>query len=293
MTLLVQDGMNLLVEYIYYSDNKDNDNRQSTTSTATSKLDRKANHWVTKIAIVFVLIAVVITIGVIFLIDEGDQTFVDSIYWSVVSITSVGYGDISLEDDNERIFVILFVVAALFLVSAGVAIILEIIEEERFRQEEIKLMAMELDIDRLAELDKTGEGVDKSTFVLAILQQLGVIDEKKHVHPWLQKFDEYDKDGSGRLDEEDLRLMNEQENTIRRNSLIDLTEDTAKRFFEEGVTKLFHAEHDKHIMEQARGSMDRQSHPKITAGSISGEVHISKEAMAENKGVNDEINPMH
>ena len=80
---------------------------------------------------------------------------------------------------------------------------------------------------------------------------------------------------------------------MSRNSLIDLTEDTAKRFFEEGVTKLFHAEHDKHIMEQARGSMDRQSHSKITAGSISGEVHISKEAMAENKGVNDEINPMH
>ena len=152
---------------------------------------------------------------------------------------------------------------------------------------------MELDIDRLAELDKTGEGVDKSTFVLAILKQLGVVDEKKHIIPWEQKFDEYDKDGSGRLDEEDLRLMNQKENTIRKNSYLDLTEDTAKRFVEEGVTKLFHAEHhNTKEHERVRGAIGGE-HTKKTDGSISGEVHLSGDALMENKGENDGFNPMH
>ena len=150
-------------------------------------------------------------------------------------------------------------------------------------------MKLELDINRLKELDKTGEGVDKSTFVLAILKQLGVVDEKKHIIPWEQKFDEYDKDGSGRLDQEDLRLMNEKENTIRKNSYLDLTEDTAKRFVEEGVTKLFHAEHN-HTKEH--GLIREPIHGEHTMkadGSISGEVHLSGDALTKNGGVN----PMH
>ena len=285
MTLLVQRGMNILIDKIYYG--------YKSSGSRESLGERRPSNWVSKIAIVFSLIVIVITVGVVFLMGNGDQTLVDSLYWSVVSITSVGYGDISLDSNDERVFVILFIFSALFIVSAGVAIILEIIAEENFRQEEIRLMGLELDIKRLTELDKTGEGVDKSTFVLAILKQLGVVDENKHIIPWERKFDEYDKDGSGRLDEEDLRLMNDKENTIRRNSFIDLTEDTAKRFVEEGVTKLFHADHpvaSEHG--HLRESMDVR-HSKNLVGSIPGDVHLIKDTYNDNKVNNADFSPMH
>ena len=285
MTLLVQRGMNILIDKIYYG--------YKSSGSRESLGERRPSHWVSKIAIVFSLIVIVITVGVVFLMGNGDQTLVDSLYWSVVSITSVGYGDISLDSNDERVFVILFIFSALFIVSAGVAIILEIIAEENFRQEEIRLMGLELDIKRLTELDKTGEGVDKSTFVLEILKQLGVVDENKHIIPWERKFDEYDKDGSGRLDEEDLRLMNDKENTIRRNSFIDLTEDTAKRFVEEGVTKLFHADHpvaSEHG--HLRESMDVR-HSKNLVGTISGDVHLIKDTYNDNKVNNADFSPMH
>ena len=101
MTLLVQQSMNLLIDQMYYGETEATV-RQSSISAQTN-MARRPNHWVTKIVIVFAFIAIVITVGVVFLMENGDQTLVDSLYWSVVSITSVGYGDISLDTDDERV----------------------------------------------------------------------------------------------------------------------------------------------------------------------------------------------
>ena len=110
-----------------------------------------------------------------------------------MSITSVGYGDISLLTDNERYFVIIFVMAALFTLSAGVSMITEVIEQEKTIKTQRKMMSMSLDLTKFQEtMEKEGK-VDKLTFVLQMIEELGVIDRKKHALPWIKKFEEYDK----------------------------------------------------------------------------------------------------
>lgn len=110
-----------------------------------------------------------------------------------MSITSVGYGDISLTTDSERIFVIVFIMAALFTLSAGVSMITEVIEQEKTIKAQRKMMAMALDLSKFQDaMEKDGK-VDKLTFVLHTLEELGVIDTNKHARPWIQKFEEYDQ----------------------------------------------------------------------------------------------------
>tara|TARA_A100001015_G_scaffold268330_1_gene319099 strand:- start:638 stop:1003 length:366 start_codon:yes stop_codon:yes gene_type:complete len=112
-----------------------------------------------------------------------------------VSITSVGYGDISLVSDAERIFVIVFVMAALFTLSAGVSMITEVIEQEKTIKTQRKMMRMELDLTKFQDVMEREGKVDKFEFVISMIEELGVIDRKKHIAPWVKKFEEYDQVG--------------------------------------------------------------------------------------------------
>ena len=122
----------------------------------------------------------------------------------------MGYGDVKLETKAEKWFVILFVMAALFTLSAGVNIIMESIEQEKVRAQRVKLLGADLDMATILEMDKGIEdvsGVDEMTFLISILIKLDVLDRKLHVDPWRKKFKEYDRDGSGILDHKDIVRM--------------------------------------------------------------------------------------
>ena len=43
-------------------------------------------------------------------------------------------------------------------------------------------------------LDREGI-VDKFEFVISMIEELGVIDRKKHVAPWVKKFEDFDQVG--------------------------------------------------------------------------------------------------
>ncbi len=151
------------------------------------------SHWKEKIFIISFLLLSIIFIGTVFLEARAHQSFVDSLYWSIVSITSVGYGDISLRSKDERIFVIIFIMMALFTLSAGVSMILDVLETEKTIKSQRKMLNMTLDLSKFDAVNVEGKGVDKLNFVLTILEELGVNDIRKKALPWMKKFEEFDQ----------------------------------------------------------------------------------------------------
>merc|ERR1719253_2105055 len=68
------------------------------------------------------------------------------------------------------------------------------------------LLGRGLSVRMLEDMDKDGEGVDRSEFVCAILLQLGKISESD-IGALFEKFEELDADRSGVLTKEDLALL--------------------------------------------------------------------------------------
>ena len=63
-----------------------------------------------------------------------------------------------------------------------------------------------IEFELLLALDRDGNGVDRMEFVVGMLAQIGVISWTD-VQTFMDKFDEFDTDRSGRLDKADLQRM--------------------------------------------------------------------------------------
>ena len=88
--------------------------------------------------------------------------------------------------------------------------------QRRLQVERARLILTQLDSNMVDLLDKDGNGVDRTEFVVGLLTALGVtlcdqpLDFKSDVQPLLDRFDTLDRDGSGRLERADLEFMVEE-----------------------------------------------------------------------------------
>ncbi len=56
-----------------------------------------------------VMVAIVLTVGTIFYMTVEEWNFLDSLYFTVVTLTTVGFGDFAPETDLGKIFTILYI----------------------------------------------------------------------------------------------------------------------------------------------------------------------------------------
>jgi potassium channel subfamily K, other eukaryote len=150
-------------------------------------------------------------VGSIFFWQNEDWSFIEAMYWVVCTMTTVGYGDLTLEHQSSRLFLIFFIPLSVCAV-AGALGTLGSIEFERSAEAKRKAnLSRQLDFNMIREMDTDGDGVDKCEFLVAMLVQNEICDLKNDIQPWLTRFDELDADGSGKLDEEDIRIMEAEE----------------------------------------------------------------------------------
>jgi hypothetical protein len=143
---------------------------------------------------------------------EDEWTYIQALYFSVVTVTTIGYGDLALDEDDSKIFMILFIPISVCTVAAALGSIASITIEMEADRKKLESLNRKLDFNMIREMDKDGDGVDKLEFLIAMLVQNNICDQENDIDPWLKRFDELDKDGSGRLDEEDIAIMEKEEN---------------------------------------------------------------------------------
>ena len=126
--------------------------------------------------------------------------------------TTVGYGDLTLVHDSSRVFLIFYIPLSVCVVAGALGKFTSIQFEIAAEKKKMESLNRKLDFGMLREMDKDGGGVDKCEFLAAMLVQNDICDYNNDIKPWLKRFDELDVDGSGTLDEEDIKMMEEQEN---------------------------------------------------------------------------------
>jgi len=146
-----------------------------------------------KLVFVFVIILVYVVLGIIFIIVAQNRSFISSLYWTVQTMSTVGYGDIPLETQPERIVNIFYLLIGLCIFSASLSVYNEVGDEIlRLDQKEKELgrVVDEENLSFLTNRESIENGVSKYDFVIGMLLQMGKIDHESDLNPLLQIFSE-------------------------------------------------------------------------------------------------------
>jgi len=141
-------------------------------------------------------------------VHEG-LSVVSGIYWSVVTTLSIGYGDLIPEKDTSRLFNVFYVLASVLIVTAAIGTFSSVQREKAFEEKRMAMLNKPLDAASILTMQGEAEGgeVDRLNFLIAMLVHTNGLNKEKDIDPWLQRFVELDKDGSGNLDENDLHIF--------------------------------------------------------------------------------------
>lgn len=167
----------------------------------------------------FVLVWVMILFGCLIMLAIEEWNFGDSFYWAIVTITTVGYGDMVPTTDKGKIFTI-------FYCLVGVAILARVMNDliayplvKKEKQSELKVMMQfggELSedtlqhiltddfFDRIPNLRQKQESIAKSEFILLVLGMMNKLNDKDIIIV-SKIFDMLDKQQEGVLSADTIR----------------------------------------------------------------------------------------
>jgi len=152
---------------------------------------------------------IVVTLGIIgttvYTLNE-DMSTVDGIYFSMITLASVGYGEISTHKTSTQIFDIFFILIGVSLMALALAKFAEVWAriEQKKQIEKFIAMGVTMEVIEAIDEDKSGE-VDRAEFLAYMLVHMGKA-EALDVNQINQLFNKMDKDGGGTLDINDIGM---------------------------------------------------------------------------------------
>lgn len=155
------------------------------------------------------------------------MTFVNAIYWGLVTGTTVGYGDISPTTDGTKIFSMFFLVFAVITTANALSTVGDALMASPGKDAATAILARKLDAEFLMSLDMDGSGdVTEFEYLAAMLIQLNHVDEDQ-IDSIMKAFRKLDIDGSGSLSVSDLANNLKSERKKRLKGIARMTSNLA------------------------------------------------------------------
>mmetsp|Transcript_446 Transcript_446/g.976 ORF Transcript_446/g.976 Transcript_446/m.976 type:complete len:340 (+) Transcript_446:239-1258(+) len=147
--------------------------------------------------------------GGIFVWIEG-WNMADSIYFTMITGTTVGFGDISPQTPQGRWFAVFFLPFAVIFVSTQLSSLANILLGKTEDTKVKALMSVDLSLEALLNMDTDGDGtITEFEFMKFMMVTAGMADEET-LDSLHKRFEEMDADGSGALTREDIELILEE-----------------------------------------------------------------------------------
>ncbi|WCJ33081.1 Two-pore potassium channel 1 [Euphorbia peplus] len=159
-----------------------------------------------KCILAFVILALLMFIGTIFLIQVEDMHPVDAFYCVCSTVTTLGYGDRSFSTRAGRVFAIIWITISTLIVGLCLMYLAEVLSEARQKalvNWVLTRKTTNLDLEA-ADLDDDGI-VGAGEFVVYKLKEMGKITEQD-ISLVMEEFENLDVDDSGTLSVSDLVL---------------------------------------------------------------------------------------
>jgi len=138
--------------------------------------------------------------------QDGCWTLIDAFYFSIITLTTIGYGDVTPSSSVGRAVCAVLMPVAIFALSLFMAQLHHLSELD-------KMGAQKTLGERLEELQEVIDADDDGTvspteYVIFNLKKMGKVDDDT-VDLLMDQFDALDADGSGELDREDIKVLRE------------------------------------------------------------------------------------
>ncbi|RLN52691.1 hypothetical protein BBJ28_00006899 [Nothophytophthora sp. Chile5] len=147
----------------------------------------------------FIPIVVSLVAGLIVGAIEG-WPVLDCFYYTVITITTVGFGDLSPKSEAARIFAIFYLPLAVVTVAHGIGSILNELSAR-------SVMKTKISMKELLAMDTDGDGkVSQLEYMCYMLVKLNKADQDD-IDGIIAQFHKLDRDGSGELDRDDLERL--------------------------------------------------------------------------------------
>ena len=184
------------------SDNHDNNNKQSSTSSSSFWQQTVLSLFKTAIPAITALLLGGIWMGQI----EG-WSLVDSIYYSFITASTLGFGDISPSSTKGRLLAIVFIPLAVATTGEILGNIASTLMERRQQIWYQHLLEQDLSMNQLLEMDTNKNGkVSREEYVEFMLKEMELVSDEQfeELH---NQFSKLDLDKGGYLDKKDLKLL--------------------------------------------------------------------------------------
>ena len=129
-------------------------------------------------------------IGTLFFSSNEDWTATDAAYWTVCTMTTVGYGDLSIKYNSSRIFAIFFIWSCVLIYTTAVGNFIEVyldavsVAAAEAEPSKVNYEALEVFSDKWVDkVLKDNKEASRHKVILFALLELGIIDLRRDVRP--------------------------------------------------------------------------------------------------------------
>lgn len=152
-----------------------------------------------KVGLALGVVLLCIGLGSMVLYFQEDLDWVDSVYLSVMSVTTVGYGDRAFKTLPGRLFASIWLLLSTLAVARAFLYLAEARIDKRHRRITNWVLQREITIEDLLAADINNNGfIKKSEYVIYKLKEMGKINEKD-VMQICNQFNKLDENNSGKI----------------------------------------------------------------------------------------------